>query len=222
VGPAQRSGIKTEVIVDDGDAADRIVERASSEAADLMVIGTHGLRGFERFMLGSVAERVLRKATCPVMTIPPASATDAKVPYTRLLCPVDFGESSVVALRYAFSLAQEADAALTILHVIDSPQDPELSVEQLDAAEVREFVEEQARRRLDELVTDDARTWSKPTARIGYGKPYRQILETAENDKVDLIVIGIHGRNPIDVMLFGSTTNQVVRRASCPVLTLRQ
>jgi nucleotide-binding universal stress UspA family protein len=220
--PAHQAGIRTRLIVEDGNAVDRIIECAGSEAADLIVIGTHGLRGFERFILGSVAEKVLRRSTCPVMTVPPASTTDAKVPYSKLLCAVDFGESSLTALRFAFSLAQETNAELTLLHVIDWPADSDLLVEQLDAPEVREVVEKDARRQLDELVTDEARTWCKPTARIDFGKPYRQILEAAQNDKIDLIVIGIHGRHPIDVMLFGSTTNQVVRQAPCPVLTLRQ
>lgn len=220
--PVHRAGVKADAIVDEGNPVERIVERATSETADLVVMGTHGLRGFERFMLGSVAEKVLRKSTCPVMTVPPASATTAKVPYNRLLCPVDFSESSLAALRFASSLAKEADARLTILHVLDWPSDNELLVEQFDAPEVRLLVEGRARERLEALVTDEMKTWCKPTPRIGHGKPYRQILETAQDEESDLIVIGIHGRNPLDVMFFGSTTNQIVRRAACPVLTLKQ
>jgi nucleotide-binding universal stress UspA family protein len=220
--PAHRAGVKVDAVVDEGHPADRIVVRATSGTVDLVVMGTHGLRGFERFMLGSVAEKVLRRSTCPVMTVPPAAATTAKVPYTRLLCPVDFSESSLAALRFAMSLAKEADARLTILHVLDWPADNELLVEQSDAPEFRRLVEGRARERLEALVTDEMKTWSKPAPRIGYGKPYRRILETAMDENSDLIVIGVHGRNPLDVMLFGSTTNQIVRRASCPVLTLKQ
>jgi nucleotide-binding universal stress UspA family protein len=173
-------------------------------------------------MLGSVAEKVLRKATCPVMTVPPALATTGTVPYTRLLCPVDFSESSLTALRFAISLAKESDAHLTLLHVIDVPPDDELLMERFDAPEFRRYVDEQARRRLEALVTDDVREWCQPETKVSYGKPYRQILETAASEDADLIVIGVRGRNPVDLTLFGSTTNHVVRHASCPVLTLKQ
>jgi nucleotide-binding universal stress UspA family protein len=185
-------------------------------------MGTHGLSGFERFMLGSVAEKVLRKATCPVMTVPPASVTATKIPYARLLCPVDFSDSSLAALRFAYSLAQEANANLTILHVFDWPVDDELLVERFDASEFRRHVEEGARKRLEALVTEEVRQWCTPSTKMAYGKPYREILAEAEREGADLIVIGVRGRNPLDVTVFGSTTNQVVRRASCPVLTLRQ
>ena len=104
---------------------------------DLIVLGTHGLSGVDRAMLGSVTEKVLRKASCPVLTVPPAVETAAKVPYKRLLCPVDFSESSLNALRHALSLAEEADASLTILHVFDWPRDGNLLVERFDTQEFR-------------------------------------------------------------------------------------
>lgn len=218
--PANRAGVKTDMVFDEGTPGTRILAQASSLQADLIVMGTHGLSGFERYMLGSVAERVLRKARCPVMTVPPASATTAKVPYTRLLCPVDFSESSLAALRFAFSLAEESDAHITILHVIDWRSDDEPLVEQFNAPTFRGQVEEEIRGRLEALVTDEVRAWCKPATKVSHGKPYRQILEIAESDGADLIVIGIRGRNPLDLTLFGSTTNHIVRRASCPVLTL--
>jgi nucleotide-binding universal stress UspA family protein len=220
--PAHRAGVKADVLLDEGNTVGRILEQARLHQADLVVMGTHGLGGFERFMLGSVAEKVLRRATCPVMTVPPPAATAAKVPYTRLLCPVDFSESSLAALRFALSLAEESDANLTILHVFDWPPDDELLVERFDAPEFRHLVEDEARGRLEALVTNDVRVWCKPSTKVAYGKPYRQILEIAEKEATDLIVIGVRGRNPLDLTLFGSTTNHVVRRASCPVLTLKQ
>jgi nucleotide-binding universal stress UspA family protein len=218
--PVRRAEIKTEVRVDEGNAARQILEHVRSHRTDLIVMGTHGLSGFERFVLGSVAEKVLRKATCPVMTVPPAMGTAAKVPYTHLLCPVDFSESSLAALRFAVSLAEEADASLTILHVFDWPPDDELLVERFDGPEFRRLVEEQARERLEALVPDDVRVWCKPATKIAYGKPYREILGVAATDGSDLIVMGVRGRNPLDLTILGSTTNHVVRRAPCPVLTL--
>ena len=214
--------MKADAIVDDGAPAAGILARAASMSADLLVMGTHGLGGFERFVLGSVTEKILRKARCPVLTVPPPAETTAALPYKRLLCPVDFSASSLAALEFAFSLAKEADAHLTILHVFDWPPDEELFVEAFDASRFRDLVQEGVRGRLDALVTDDVRLWCSPETKVDYGKPYRRILESAERESADLIVIGVRGRNPVDLALFGSTANQVVRRASCPVLTLKQ
>jgi nucleotide-binding universal stress UspA family protein len=219
--PARRVGIKADAIVDDGNATARILEHAGSSQADLIAMGTHGLSGFERFMLGSVAEKVLRKASCHVLTVPPAAVTKARVPYSRLLCPVDFSESSVAALRFASSLAEEADANLTILHVVDWPEDG-LLTQRSHEPEFRRRVEEDARSRLEALVTDDVRVWCKPSTKVVHGKPYREILQTAEVEETDVIVIGVRGRNALDLTVFGSTTNQVVRRAPCPVLTMKR
>src|SRR5262245_21696760 len=218
---ANQVGVKTDVVIEEGNAAPCILERATLLRADLIVMGTHGLSGFERLMMGSVAEKVLRKASCPVMTVPPATVTTAKVPYTRLLCPVDFSDSSLAALRVAFSLAKEADAHLTILQVFDWPPDDDLLLERFDAPEFRREVECRARTRLEALVTDEVRVWCKPATKISYGKPYRQILETAANDRSDLVIMGVRGRNPLDLAVFGSTTNHVIRQACCPVLTMR-
>ena len=222
VTPAQRAGIKTNVSVDEGNAARKILEHAVWSRTDLIVMGTHGLSGTDRAMLGSVTEKVLRQARCPVLTVPPVVAAAARVPYKRLLCPVDFSESSLSALQYALSLAEEADASLAILHVFDWPRESDLLVERFDTKEFRRVVEEDVRARLDALVTDDVRQWCNPSTTVAYGKPYREILDRAAKEGTDLIVMGVRGRNPLDLSLFGSTTNHVVRRATCPVLTLMQ
>ena len=218
--PATNAGLRTRWLVSEGNVVHAILEQARSGGADLIVMGTHGLSGFERFLLGSVTEKVLRKAPCPVLTVPPTAETAARVPYTRLLCPVDFSESSLAALQMALSFAKEADAALTILHVFDWPADEDRIVERFDAAEFRRVVEADAQQHLASLVDDEARTWCKPSTAVASGKPYRRILEAAAHD-TDLIVMGVHGRNPLNRALFGSTTNQVVRHAACPVLTVR-
>ena len=215
-------GSAVDMVVDEGNPAARILDHAASRHCDLIVMGTHGLSGFDRFMIGSVAEKVLRKALCPVLTVPPASQTAAKVPYTRILCAVDFSESSLAALGFALSIAEEADAQLTLLHVCEWPPEHDLAVQRYDVSEYGRQVEDEARQRLEALLTEDVREWCKPSAKIARGKPYREILRTSEREGSDLIVIGVRGRNPLDLALFGSTANHVVRRAPCPVLTLKQ
>jgi len=216
-------GIDTDVVVQIGPPTALIVEIAEKERADLIVMGTHGASGFERFVLGSVTEKVLRKAVCPVLTVPPRAEATSTLPFKRLLCPVDFSEPSLAALRFALSLAQESEARLTILHVVEWPVDDEpLVTPPFDVPEYRRAREADVRDRLERLVPEEARDWCQPSLRIGHGKPYRAILGVAAEDAADLVVMGVHGRNPLDLVLFGSTTNHIVRQATCPVLTLRR
>jgi nucleotide-binding universal stress UspA family protein len=214
--------IAVDVVIDSGHPAQRILERAAAWPADLIVIGTHGHGGFERLVLGSVTEKLLRKATCPVMTVPPRAHTTSQLPFKRLLCPVDFSPSSLAALDCAFSLAKEGDAELTMLHVFEwLPEGEPLPDRHFAVPEYRREIEHEYGKKLQALVPGSAANWCRPTTRIAHGKAYREILTAASQDGADLIVMGVHGGNALDAMLFGSTTNQVVRRATCPVLTLR-
>jgi nucleotide-binding universal stress UspA family protein len=114
-------GITIETLVREGNAAAEILDQAASMNADLLVIGTHGRSGLDRILLGSVAEKVLRKASCPVLTVPkrlPDAVPAGPILYKRILCPVDFSDCSLHALEYALSMAQEADAQLIVLHVV--------------------------------------------------------------------------------------------------------
>ncbi|MBI4262788.1 MAG: universal stress protein [Acidobacteria bacterium] len=194
------------LVVRDGPAASEILSQARAMRSDLLVLGTHGRSGFERLVLGSVAEKVLRKAECPVLTVPralPDAVPSSPVIFKRLLCAVDFSDSSMHALRYALSLAQEADAHLTVLHVREDEAD------------------EGAGARLEAAIPDAVRAYCTPETLVARGKPYRQILRVAEEQASDVIVLGVHGRGAVDLMFFGSTTQHVVRQAACPVLTLR-
>ncbi len=223
------SGIDTDVIVDVGQPAAQILSRCEASRADLMVMGTHGASGFEHLLLGSVTEKVLRRAPCPVLTVPPRAHATSKLPFRRLLCALDFSDSSLSGLELAASLAKESDAALTMLYVAEWPwHEPppptleELPPEQATAlAEFRRYLEKSATGRLEALMPEVFRGHGRVTPRVAHGKPYAEILRVAAEEEADLIVMGVHGRNPVDVMVFGSTTNQVVRRATCPVLTLR-
>lgn len=227
---ATTAGICLDSLVDMGQPARCILDRAASLPADLIVMGTHGVGGFQYLVLGSVTEKVLRQAPCPVLTVPPRAQATSRLPFTRLLCAVDFSDTSLTALQYAFSVAREADAALTILHVLEWPwEEPpppkleDLPLEQGFAlAEYRRYCEKSATARLESLVPDSMRAARPPVTRLRNGKAYVQILHVAAEEGTDLIIIGVRGHNPLDVALFGSTANQVVRRATCPVLTLQR
>ena len=227
---ARATGVSVDVLIDIGPAAHQILDRAATLPANLIVMGTHGTSGFEHLVLGSVTEKVLRKAPCPVLTVPPRAEAASGAPFRRLLCAVDFSDWSLTALELACSLAQESHAGLTIVHVIEwpwhEPPPPQLSdmpPEQAAAlAEYRRYLEQSATARLKALTSDGVPDQCPTTLRIVHGKSYVEILRVAAEDHADLIVAGVHGRNAIDLMLFGSTTNQLVRHATCPVLTLRQ
>ena len=224
------SATAVEVIVDDGQPVPSILGRAAGLTADLIVMGTHGASGFQRLLLGSVTEKILRTATCPVLTVPPRAQVTSRLPFARVLCSVDFSEWSIAAAELASSLAQQSGAALELLHVIEWPwEEPpppvfaDLPQEQATAlVEFRRYLTASATRRLESLVPAGTRDCCAMTTRISHGKPYVEILRVAADEDADLIVLGVHGRTPIDLAMFGSTTNQVVRRATCPVLTLRR
>jgi nucleotide-binding universal stress UspA family protein len=221
VEPHRNPRVPIAVTVELGNIARTIVDTADGLASDMIVIGTHGRGGAEHLMLGSVAEKVLRKAPCPVFIVP--SALGAPQPTGRLrhlLCPVDFGPTSMRAVEHALSLAQEANAALTLLHVIEAVPDEAMTTVFVDVVEYRRRREADARARLRAAIPAGARVWCHAAEIVAEGKPYREILRASREMGVDLIVMGVAGRNAVDLM-FGSTTNHVVRRAACPVLTLR-
>lgn len=213
--------------------ANEILAQASARHADLLVLGTHGRSGFDRLVLGSVAEKVLRKAGCPVLTVPahaPDAVPAAPVVFKRILCPVDFSDSSMHALNYAMSLAQEADARLTVLHVMvydletEAPEMYETVIadRRLTVTDYRSRCEQYSRERLAAALPDTVRAYCTVETLLAAGKPYREILRVAAEQQADLIVMGIRGRSAADLMLFGSTTQHVVRQATCPVLTIRR
>jgi len=165
--PATAAGLETDVIVDQGNAVGCILEHARSLPADLIVIGTHGQGGIERLVLGSVAEKVLRKAVCPVMIVPPPAGSTAAVPFQRLLCPVDFSDSSTQALTFACSLAQESNAHLTLLHVFEWPSDEPSARRVLETSECHRQWEANIQHQLEVLIPDEMRSCRRSAPRIG-------------------------------------------------------
>jgi nucleotide-binding universal stress UspA family protein len=213
-----------DIVINEGtDAKAEIVKLATSTEASLIVMGTHGRSGIDHVLLGSVTEKVLHKAPCPILVVPPhAPSVDGGVSpvFKRILCAVDFSAGSLRAVNVALELAQEADARLTLLHAIEFPAalrevvfSTDVDVDRLHAAAEAEFL-----RRLRALVPAQARTYCTVASRVNEGKPAREIERVAASERADLIVMGVHGRGPVDLMVFGSNTNSVIRNAACPVL----
>ena len=226
--------IPIEIVIGQSSAtASEILKEASAMRADLLVIGTNGRSGFDRLMLGSVTERVLHKASCPVLTVPahaPATIPVTPVLFKRILCPIDFSDSSMRALNYAMSLAQEADARLAVLHVmqydleVEAPEMYETVIadRRLSVTDYRNRCEQYSQERLRTAVPDTVRAYCTVETMLATGKPHREILRVATGQQADLIVMGVQGRSAVDLTIFGSTTQHVVRQATCPVLTIRK
>jgi nucleotide-binding universal stress UspA family protein len=221
------SDVPLQFEIAEGNTASEIVERASAIPSDLIVIGTHGRSGFEHLLLGSVTEKVIRKARCPVLTVPRGMTDTVPAPpvlFKRILCATDFSEASIRALDYAMTLAQEADAHLTVMHVVEVTPPPQSDVEsvlesKMLGAYVAAAADDRARR-LNRLIPDTVRTNCTVDTTLTIGKAYREILRVASEQATELIVLGAHGW-AISKLLFGSTAHQVVRQARSPVLTIR-
>ena len=165
--------------IEQGNPAEAVLKCATELPADVIVMGSHGRGGFERLILGSVAEKVLHHASCPVLTVPPKSATPARLPFMRLLCAVDFSDPSLQALHVALSMAEESDAELIVLHAIEWPDDETFLAESLDTPDIRRHLEQRALERLDALIPDEERVWCRPSAKVAVGRAYRQIVSEA-------------------------------------------
>jgi nucleotide-binding universal stress UspA family protein len=202
-----------------GSPAREILEVALNASVELIVLGTHGRGGVERFLLGSVAEKVLRKARCPVMVVPSTADANRSALFNRILCPIDGSAPSSAAVACALSLARETDAAITLQQVV-APLPVTSDVAASDAAEYQRHAEALARRTLHDAVPHDAREWCRIDQEISVGKASERILAVADARASDLIVMGVRGRNALDLLALGSTTNDVVRRARCPVLVV--
>lgn len=219
---SRAEGVRTRFSLKEGAAVGAILSAAASDSSNLICLGTHGREGVERLVLGSVTEKVLRKASCPVLTVSQGreERQDQPAAFESILCAVDFSTLSLKAVEYCFSLAQEAGGRLILFNALEwVPEDP-LGEPRVTLAEYRSQMEEEVRRRLSDIVPGEVRNWCEVETVVRSGKAYREILALASERKVDLIVMGVRGRNPLDIMLFGSTAQHVVRRAECPVLTI--
>jgi nucleotide-binding universal stress UspA family protein len=215
-------GLDLEYLIEDSiEVVSAILARA--DAADVVVLGTHGRSGFERLLLGSVAERVLRKARCPVVVVPPAAhpQKDTVGMGRRILCGVDFSDASLSALEHAVSLAEESDATLTLIHVIEIPPELRESARtETEVAQARATAEAEGLRRLRALVPASVSEACTVHVEVAEGRAARELVRAAREGHDDLLVMGVRGRNAVDLAVFGSNTNQVVRTAPCPVLVV--
>ena len=216
----EEQGLTVRMFEVEGVTPDKAILRyAEDEDIGLIVMGTHGRTGMDRLVMGSVAEEVVRHAPCPVFVVHDGDAEHhAKI--RRILVPVDFSEYSGPALRQAGRLADLYDAQIDVLHVVREFGFPKVyGVHSMPftLGEVKDRSHE-AMQSMIKQTGCEARV-NALHVRIGY--PSLDILDFAEEQDTDLIVITTHGRTGLSHVMMGSVAEKVVRLAPCPVVTYR-
>lgn len=210
-----------------------VAKAAARLNADLIVIATHGYTGLKHALLGSTAERIVRHAPCPVLVVrenerefvaPRRTATKAdgaRLRLAHIVVPTDFSENSRDALAYAIALAKRFGAKLTLLNAI-YPQYYATNADYLpfDYAELIGDTRTWAKTEMDELIRTTSFQGVSFNTRIDDGHPVQNIVDFAAKGGADLIVTSTHGRTGLKHVLIGSTAEQVVRHAKCPVLVV--
>lgn len=212
------AGIQSEILLNEGDLWSNLEAIMEAVKIDLIVMGTRGRSGVVKLLLGSTAERIFRQAPCPVLTVGPHSLGEPKRggEFSRILFATDFSPESVAAAPYAISLAQEYQAYLTLLHVVEEPKAGDL----VHPSELTES----STQLLHNLVPPDAELWCVPEYVVARGLVAEKILEVATQSKADLIVLGVRqasGFAGAATHLPIAIAHKVVSHATCPVLTVR-
>lgn len=198
---------------------ERILAYLEDADIDLVVMGTHGRRGVDRMLFGSVTEDVVRRSACPVLTVRTEAEAAPGRAVRRVLVPMDFSEASRLALAHAKEIALTYGAEIDLLHVVEETVYPPaygLEPAYFPTQEVVDRVEKQ----LGDMARDD----------IGYehvmisatvGRPATEIIDYVKENEIDFLVIATHGRTGLDRVLFGSVAEEVIRRAPTPVFVVK-
>jgi nucleotide-binding universal stress UspA family protein len=210
----QLQSIEHEVVISEGNTWEVISNLIEQKEIDLVVLGTRGRTGLGRAILGSVAEQILRQSPCPVLTVGPHVNlwSDEYAKMREILYATDLVPDFPMATPYAVSLAQENQAHLVLLHVIEEPKAGDL----VTSPEVVDF----KKRKLQQLVAEQAGLWCDPAYVVEQGAAAEKILDVAKRRHTDLIVLGARPAKGLATHLNVGTVHEVVSQATCPVLTV--
>lgn len=234
------TGISVDTLLLEGRAPAVILGAIESTGCDLVVMGTHGKSWYQRLLLGSTAEAVLRTSTAPVLIVHNTAATQAPPQLTKLLFPTDFSAASTAGEEWARDLAAHGIEEILLVHVIENPL---LDVYDPDKAEIdlRRIMEESRQHppRSAKPFWDHAHRLahaklsllrqqllgtpfhvSQVEVLVGEGPAAEDILRVTEKKTPDLIVMATHGRTGVRRLLLGSVTEKIIRAAPCPVLAV--
>jgi nucleotide-binding universal stress UspA family protein len=203
-------------------AANLILEYAEGHNIDLIVMGTHGRQGLGYLFLGSVAQELVRKALCPVYTIRESEKPKLPHKYKTVLSPIDFSDYSKMAMLMARDVAKLYGAKLQILHVIEQTTHPAFyGLSREFVWGLRAEIEIQSRKELKQIFDDFPESDVASNFAVVTGHVAHEILEYSSQNQVDLIVLATHGLSGLKHFLLGSVAEKVIRRAPCPVLSIK-
>lgn len=210
----QLKGVEHEAVIGEGNTWEVMSNLIKQKGIDLIVLGTRGRTGIGKVLLGSVAEQILRQAPCPVLTVGPhvTLQPEKAVKMREILYATDLAADFPAAAPYAISLAQENQAHLTLLYVIENQKTGEL-VHPAELAGSKLY-------KLRQLVPQGAELWCEPRYMVEQGTPAEKILEAADSQPADLIVLGAQPAKWLATHLNAGTVHKVVSEAKCPVLTV--
>ncbi|WP_433633449.1 universal stress protein [Halomicrococcus sp. NG-SE-24] len=213
------SGVEVEQAVRTDIPHKAILRYATEQDIDLVVMGTHGRTGVERYLLGSVTEKVVRLSNVPVLTVKAKDDGEITYPYTDILVPTDGSEGAEAAIGPAVDIASTYDARIHALSVIDTMA----MGTDVGSGAILDALEESAQSAVETI--EEQATQASVTAvetAIQHGYPYRAIRSYVEEHDIDLVVMGTHGRSGIERYLLGSVAEKTVRTSPVPVMTVRQ
>jgi len=220
-------GVSAETKIATGIPSEEVLVAATGEGSDLIVVGTRGKTGLAHVLLGSTAERIIRAAPCPVLAVRAERYVEERAggprhnpsDIQRILVPIDFSDCSLDALEYGALVAQRSNASVRILHVLE-PVSYGLDFTLPHVAK-RDHDRTAITKRLSDLTAALTSAGLVSDFVISGGLPADSILNAAMAPDVGLIVMGTHGRRGLSHALFGSVAEFVLRKSSCPVLTVR-
>jgi len=212
-------------IVTLGNTTEEISRLVKEHQPDLVITATYGKSELKRFFLGSVTERLLQTLPCPLLVLRAAGkgpqSKRQKFPFKRVLVGCDFSPDSINALNYVLGFAQEFKIELHLIHIVE-PTGYE-TLFKLPSAPREKFKKElfeMIEKKLHSVVAEKGLNGLNLSTQLVVGKPYEQLIQYAKNNNIDLIALGTRGLGMVEEILVGSTTDRVVRRAPCPVLSI--
>ncbi|MFC6615018.1 universal stress protein [Halopenitus salinus] len=202
-----------------GEPSETILEHAEEVGADLLAMGTHGRTGVNRYIAGSVTERVVRLSETPVLTTRATVESDPERGYDDVLVPTDGSEAAEVAVEHGLAIAERTGARVHAVSVV-SVRGLETNPEYTRIAELREHLTGNAKEAVDDILARAEERGIDAVGSVPNGSPGSILLEYVDEHDVDLVAMGTHGRTGLDRYLIGSTAERLIRRCAVPVVAV--
>jgi nucleotide-binding universal stress UspA family protein len=213
----ERDSVTTTVVK--GEPSETILEYADDHDVDVITMGTHGRTGLNRYIAGSVTERVVRLADVPVLTVRATDQSQLVGEYDEVLIPTDGSEPAAMAIDHGLAIAQKTGARIHAVNIVDVG-DVAVSPNYTPPTEVIEHLESEGEAATDRIATQARARGLDAIIEVREGFPASDLLDYADEHDIDLITMGTTGRTGLNRYLLGSTTERIIRHAEIPVLAV--